>query len=631
MVAAVMATRPGMVLDERYRLVERLAGGGMADVWLGIDELLGRSVAVKTLSPRLAADEVDRERFREEARTAARLSHPGIAAVHDFGEAYPGQESGVQPTAYLVMELVAGQSLAGLLKSGPLGVGRTLHLIVQTARALDYAHRSGVVHRDIKPANLMVTPQHQVKVTDFGIARRLDHDPLTATGVLIGTPDYLAPEVSMGASATVRSDIYALGIVAYECLTGRRPFRGNSNVAILTAHVEQQPDPLPSSVPGGVAAAVMTAMQKDPDRRFATAGAFAEALEQLLGRRVLGDPSVPPAARSPRARPDQRWAGHSPVASGLSADTPVTQGIRYDGAGFHQAAVFDHDDVAGYDHDDVAGYHDDSVRGQEVSGAESSVRGGRQLVLLICLAAVMAAGLAVVGTARGRTLLDRLIPVGSQQAAAATPTTATSTGATPTAVAPAAGTPTGGSSGTADGTAVPRSTVMSQTGNGGAQESWAAARGVPDVVGRSVARARNLLAEAGFRVGDTIAVDGTDVPPGRVARTHPQVGSSVPPGSRIDLYVAPGVTVPDLVGRQVTEAVDTLQNRLHLQVALQYRVLGQAPGTVVAQDVRNTTVAPGARVTLTVSVQQNGGWGGQAGQAGQAAGQSGQNAGPAQP
>jgi serine/threonine protein kinase len=243
-VAAVVATRSGMVLDGRYRLEQRLACGGMPDVWWGTDELLGRAVAVKILSPRLAAGDGDRQCFREEARTAAQLSHPGIAAVHNFGEAHPEQrparclgdvddpaaeettslDASRHPTAssghsgsgasfgrlspaegpvpYLVMELVEGESLAGRLKAGPLGIGQTLDLLVQTARALDYAHRNGVVHRDVKPANLMVTPQQQVKVTDFGIARRHDHDPLTATGLLVGTPDYLAPEVSRGASAT---------------------------------------------------------------------------------------------------------------------------------------------------------------------------------------------------------------------------------------------------------------------------------------------------------------------------------------------------------------------------------------------------------------------------------------------
>jgi serine/threonine-protein kinase len=577
-----------MVLGGRYRLVERLAGGGMADVWLGSDELLGRSVAVKILSPRLAADDVDRERFREEARTAAGLTHPGIAAVHDFGEAYSDPDPGRATVAYLVMELVAGQSLAGLLKSGPLGVGQTIDLVVQTARALDYAHRNGVVHRDVKPANLMVTPQHQVKVTDFGIARRHDHDPLTATGLLVGTPDYLSPEVSRGASATAQADIYALGVVAYECLTGRRPFRGNSSLAILTAHVEQQPEPLPPSVPSGVAAAVMTAMQKDPRRRFATAGAFADALELLRDQQLLrdqpgpADPTITMARPAVRPRPDARRMVASPMTVGLRAAAPATQGMRY--------VADDYDDFPDGGPDPLDDF------------GPRRHRGVRRFALMLVVVAVVA-GIAAFGTAQGRTLFGRLMATGAR------PTS----GAAAPAMIPA---------GTVGGAAAPQPDQATQAAAMRpvmASPGLAPARAVPDVAGRSVTRARNLLGEAGFKAGNTIRVDSTDVAPGHVVRTDPPAGSTAAPGSRIDLYVAGGgVTVPDLTGHQLADALDILQNQLRLQVTVQYQTSDQPAGTVIGQDVRNTTVAQGSSVTLTVSGQP--GAGGQTGQTAQTGG-----------
>ncbi len=188
-----MTIAPQTSLDHRYLLLRRLAFGGMGEVWEGSDVVLDRAVAVKILRAELADDDAFRRRFRAEARTAGRVPHPGIAAVYDYGETSVEGRA----LAYLVMELVPGEALSAILaREGALGSDRTLDIVAQAARALHAAHERGVVHRDVKPANLMVTPDGRVKVTDFGIARPDDHEPLTATGQVMGTAHYLAPELA---------------------------------------------------------------------------------------------------------------------------------------------------------------------------------------------------------------------------------------------------------------------------------------------------------------------------------------------------------------------------------------------------------------------------------------------------
>src|SRR5215469_4559953 len=209
----------GVLLAGRYRLDEPLASGGAGQVWRAVDLVLERPVAVKLLRPEAAAEPDAHARFRAEARHASRLSHPGVAQVYDYGDSSPAE------APFLVMELVNGPSLAKVLAAGPLDPGQTMDLIAQVSAGLHAAHAAGLVHRDIKPANLLITADGQVKITDFGIAH-VRGVPLTATGILVGTPAYLAPERAAGGPATPASDLYSLGVVGYECLTGAPPFRG---------------------------------------------------------------------------------------------------------------------------------------------------------------------------------------------------------------------------------------------------------------------------------------------------------------------------------------------------------------------------------------------------------------------
>ncbi len=266
----------------RYELESRIATGGMGEVWRAADTVLGRRVAVKLLKAEYADDAKFRSRFETEARHAASLHHPGVAAVYDFGESPasdpPSDRSGVA-RPYLVMELVDGQPLSALLEPGqPLDPDATRDLLAQAADALGAAHTAGIVHRDVKPANLLVTPDRLVKITDFGIARATEGMSLTETGQVMGTPQYLSPEQAQGGTATSASDVYSLGVVAFECLAGRRPYVAETAVATALAHLREPVPELPDDVPADLAAVVRRAMAKSPEDRYADATELAAAL-----------------------------------------------------------------------------------------------------------------------------------------------------------------------------------------------------------------------------------------------------------------------------------------------------------------------------------------------------------------
>jgi eukaryotic-like serine/threonine-protein kinase len=263
------------VLDDRYTLIDRIATGGMGEVWRGSDQLLGRPVAIKMLAAMHAGDEQFRARFRAEARYASSLSHSGITRVFDYGEHSP------LGGPYLVMELVDGQPLSEILERyGRLDPYVVLDIVAQSARALDAAHRAGIVHRDIKPGNLLITADGTTKITDFGIAKANAPDVnLTATGIVMGTALYVSPEQATGAPLAGASDVYSLGVVAYECLAGDPPFVADQPLAIAIMHKHDPVPPLPPDVPRPIADLVYAMLAKNPEDRPESARHVADRAE----------------------------------------------------------------------------------------------------------------------------------------------------------------------------------------------------------------------------------------------------------------------------------------------------------------------------------------------------------------
>jgi eukaryotic-like serine/threonine-protein kinase len=284
----------GQLLAERYRLVSRIAVGGMGEVWQASDTRLDRTVAVKVLKAELSGDAEFLHRFRTEARTTASLNHPGIAAVHDYGETTAGAPgSGDEfAIAYLVMELVEGEPLAGILaRQGRLNAEQTLDVLEQAGNALQAAHERGLVHRDIKPGNILVTANGRVKITDFGIAKAADAAPVTRSGMVMGTAHYIAPEQALGHDAEPASDVYSLAVCGYECLTGHRPFLSENAVTVAMMHIRDIPPPLPPDIPPGVRALVEATLVKDPRHRYHNGGEFAAAVGAVRAGRPLPAPS----------------------------------------------------------------------------------------------------------------------------------------------------------------------------------------------------------------------------------------------------------------------------------------------------------------------------------------------------
>ncbi|MFF5496132.1 serine/threonine-protein kinase [Streptomyces aquilus] len=303
-----------MLLAERYQLEEPLGHGAMGEVWRAADQLLGRPVAVKLMR---AAEATDSERFRMEAQTAGRLNHPNVVSVYDFGS-HDGQ-------SYLVMELVDGWSLA---QERSLRVAlppqEAAAVAAQMAAGLAAAHRQGVIHRDIKPANVMLSTDRTAKITDFGIARFTDEAAatLTATGKILGTADYLAPERALGRPAVPASDVYSLGCVLYELLTGRPPFRGATTLAVVQQHVDATPPPpvhLRPETPPPLSEYVLLLLAKDPAQRPTAeqAATWLSAQDRTPSPASPNATAVPPASQDvtpppiPPHRPAEARASHS--------------------------------------------------------------------------------------------------------------------------------------------------------------------------------------------------------------------------------------------------------------------------------------------------------------------------------
>ncbi|GAA5037741.1 Stk1 family PASTA domain-containing Ser/Thr kinase [Microbacterium fluvii] len=319
------------ILAGRYRVDEAIGRGGMASVYRGYDLTLGRDVAIKVLDRELAKDSAFRTRFRLEAQAASRMSHPTIVRVYDAGEdAEPGPDGTPRPVPFIVMELVRGRLLKDIVAEGAVPVPDAVRYVDGILEALEYSHRAGVVHRDIKPGNVMVTDTGQVKVMDFGIARAVSDSSSTVaeTTAILGTASYFSPEQAKGEPVDGRADLYSAGVVLYELLTGRPPFRGETPVAVAYQHVSEAPLP-PSEVNGAVPrsldAVTLRALAKDPYQRFQDAAAFREELERTVDGKAPSKRKVE-ALTSELYGPNPRQAAETARSlRQLSTDTTMTR------------------------------------------------------------------------------------------------------------------------------------------------------------------------------------------------------------------------------------------------------------------------------------------------------------------
>ena len=365
----------GKAIAGRYDLVEQIGKGGMSTVWKGQDRLLDRTVAIKVLHEQFTQDDEYVERFRREARSVAQLSHPNIVTVIDRGE-----DQGRQ---YIVFEYVEGENLKQLLeRTGPMAVRDALVLALQMARALSFAHQRGLIHRDVKPQNVLLNAEGQAKMTDFGIARSVDVQGVTVTGTVLGTSEYIAPEQARGQQVDAQTDVYSLGVVLYELLTGGVPYEGESFVSVALRHVN---DPVPSVLehrpdcPPRVALAIERAMAKDPGERYESMDGLVAELEACLGEldpvseeatMIARRPVVARARRQRQPRQGRRVGVLWPFAAvvgvlavaGLAALGALA--LRDDGDGDPQAAPTRPIRLSGigaYDPEGGDGEHDDEA------------------------------------------------------------------------------------------------------------------------------------------------------------------------------------------------------------------------------------------------------------------------------
>jgi eukaryotic-like serine/threonine-protein kinase len=540
------------LIDGRYRVLSRIGSGGMADVYLAQDELLGRDVALKVLHHHFAEDIEFVERFRREASAAAGLSHPNIVAIFDRGE-WNG-------TYYIAMEYVAGRTLKAIVReAGPLDPAAAIDIVVQILRAARFAHKRGVIHRDLKPHNVILDEEGRARVTDFGIARAGASD-MTLTGSIMGTAQYLSPEQAQGHAVSAGSDIYSVGVILYELLTGAVPFEGESAVAIAYKQVAAEPRP-PSEVNPALAlpldAIVMRALAKDPAARYADADEFIVVLE---GERAA-----------------------LPTYSGMAFAGAVVP----DPAAPYGGALL----IASAD-----GY-------EEEPGEPPSDRRRRTMLWvlagLLALALLALALLLLLPSGGGHVSVPDVRGQNEQQATA----TLRAEGLTPApSLADSVTVPTGLviSQAPAAGTTVTRGTRVAIVVSEGP-----ASQALVNVEGLSAAQAEAKLRAAGFKP-TARSQPSTSVAPGRVIGTDPPAGTEAQVGSHVTVVVSSGpapVRVPDVVGQSQAAAEAALSNAGLATGAVTQRVTSsQSPGTVVSQSpASGTSVRAGEKVELVVA------------------------------
>lgn len=491
----------GKVINNRYKIIEKIGSGGMADVWKAEDTLLKRVVALKILHKQFVEDENFLERFRREAQAAAKLTHPNIVSIFDVGE-----DDGTQ---YIVMEYAPGTNLKQIIqKDAPLPPEKAVHIASQICNAMAFAHQHEIIHRDIKPHNVIITPEEAIKVTDFGIARAGSSSTMTRTGTIIGTAHYISPEQAQGGMIGSTTDIYSLGVVLYEMLTGELPFRGENPVAVALKHIHETPMPprsVYSAVPESLEAIIIKAMAKNPADRYQSAmemqadlKRFQEGLpikvvatpppkiskEEEISRTMVGRRAAAPS------KPQKKWLIPALIALGVLL---LIGGFALTYSLLSPATVVVPD-----------------LKGKTLSQAQRAVE-AKGLELEVA-----------------KEVYNEKIPPGrviSQDPAA--------------------------------GEKIKKGGTIQVTLSKGL-----ATLKVPSLVGKTQEEAENILKKAGLEVGKVERAYSDTVPEGSVISQSPKAGAKVEKGSSVDIVVSDGkeeVRVPDVVGRTSAEATSILE------------------------------------------------------------------------
>jgi serine/threonine-protein kinase len=575
---------PNTIVDGRYKVVSRVGSGGMADVYLAEDQLLGRQVAVKLLHPHFAEDQEFVERFRREASSAAALSHQNIVGIFDRGE--------WEGTYYIAMEYVAGRSLKTIVREqGPLDPALAIDIVVQILRGARYAHRRGVVHRDLKPHNVILDEEGRARVTDFGIARA-GASEMTMTGSIMGTAQYLSPEQAQGHAVTGASDLYSIGVILYELLTGVVPFDGETAVAIAYQQVSAQPRP-PSEVnpdvPQPLDAIVLRALAKDPAQRYVDADEFIAALQRE--RQALPTAAGAAAALAAGAVREGSWATAATAAASPSGPPilPPTQARPQDGAHPTGSMLLAEE-----------GYDENGGDQGEGPGIRSVLLWGALAALLI--GAIVAAVL-LLSSGSAEVSVPRV--TGESEQAASARLRAAGLSAQPSLSSSAT---------VASGRVISQSPVAGSSVEKGSRVSIAVSSGpgsaaLQSVEGLMASQAIARLRSAGFKPTrkDT---PSTKVAEGKAIGTEPPAGTELQVGSPVSVLVSSGpaqVRVPDLSGDSRSGAEAALGAvGLSVGTVAEEVSTGASAGSVLAQSPKaGSAVASESKVNLTVAKASN--------------------------
>ncbi len=623
------------VFSDRYELVRHIARGGMAQVYLAKDILLDRPVALKVLFPELSTDQSFVQRFRAEAKAAANLSHPNIVAVYDWGQG--------ERTYFIVMEFVDGSTLSQQIRQAPLEPIRAAVIGAEVAGALEFAHRRGVIHRDVKPGNVLIDQSGQVKVADFGIARAVGAaEGLTQTGAVMGTATYFSPEQAQGLTVDARSDVYSLGVVLYEMVTGRPPFTGDNPVTIAYKHVREEPPPLSQGHPGiprAYEAIVMKALAKDPAARYQDAGELRADLTRFTqGQAVSAANYVPLAiggavgAEATRVQPRADGTEAIPIGAPIAGpdaaliaaedNTARSRTALFVGVLVALLAVlavlifFLGRQVGWWSSSSPSKVIPSNIVGMPAAAARSeltnlgftnvSQTGAKNntvpqgLVISSNPASGTKASVAspvVLVVSTGPTTVS--VPDVSNQPQADATASLEASGFKVTSTTQASASVTAGdvivTNPPAGSPAAKGSNVQIVVSSGQAQKT------IPSLAGQDSVTAAAKLGQLGFQV-QTANEPSTKFPVGQVTRTDPPAGSQAPVGSTVTLYVSSGAQVPSVLGLSPSAAQQQLSAAgLNTSQTSAPTSDPSQVGVVTGQNpTAGTSIAPGSTVTIVI-------------------------------